>query len=108
MEDPVEKTVEGTVEETVEDTIKEVKDEDDVKLAAKKLTDSDAYTGSDTNRQNSGNQDGAKDPMSPDNITKYELTAVNRVQDNLIVEEGKQGMILKMRKSLSHSIRMKE
>lgn len=42
MEDPVEKTVEGTVEETVEDTIKEVKDEDDVKLAAKKLTDSDA------------------------------------------------------------------
>lgn len=91
MEDPVEKTVEGTVEETVEDTIKEVKDEDDVKLAAKKLTDSDAYTGSDTNRQNSGNQDGAKDPMSPDNITKYEPTAVNRVQDNLIVEEGQAG-----------------
>jgi hypothetical protein len=39
MEDPV--------EDTVENTIKEVKDEDDVKLAAKKLTDSDTYLGSD-------------------------------------------------------------
>lgn len=91
MEDPVEKTVEETVEETVEDTIKEVKDEDDVKLAAKKLTDSDAYTGSDTNKENSDNQEGAKDPMSPENITKHEPTAVNRVQYNQLVEEGQAG-----------------
>ncbi len=83
--------MEKTVEGTVEDTIKEVKDEDDVKLAAKKLTDSDAYTVSNTNKENSGNQDGGRDPMSPENITKHEPTAVNRVQDNRIVEEGQAG-----------------
>lgn len=91
MGDPVETTVEGTVEETVEDTIKEVKDEDNVKLAAKKLTDSEVYVASDTDKENSRNEGGEKDPMSPDNITKHEPTAVNRIQDNRIVEEGQAG-----------------
>lgn len=58
MEDPVEDTVENTIEDTVENTIKEVKDEDDVKLAAKKLTDSDTYLGSDDEKEIRDDQHG--------------------------------------------------
>ena len=74
MEDPVE----DTVENTVENTIKEVKDEDDVKLAAKKLTDSDTYLGSEENKEIRDNQDGGKDPMNPEDIAKHEPAAVKR------------------------------
>lgn len=74
MEDPVE----DTVENTVEDTIKEVKDEDDVKLAAKKLTDSDTYLGSEENKEIRDDQDGGKDPMNSEDIAKHEPAAVKR------------------------------
>ena len=70
MEDPV--------EDTVENTIKEVKDEDDVKLAAKKLTDSDTYLGSDENKEIRDDQDGGKDPMNSEDIAKHEPAAVKR------------------------------
>ena len=33
----------------------------------------------------------SSDPMSPENITEHEPTAVNRGQDNEIVEEGQTG-----------------
>ena len=33
----------------------------------------------------------SSDPMSPENITEHEHTAVNRGQDNEIVEEGQAG-----------------
>jgi hypothetical protein len=33
----------------------------------------------------------SSDPMSPENITEHEPTAVNRGQDNEIVEEGQAG-----------------
>jgi hypothetical protein len=78
MEDPVEVTIENTVEDTVENTIKEVKDEDDVKLAAKKLTDSDTYLGSDENKEIRHDQDGGKDPMNSEDIAKHEPAAVKR------------------------------
>ena len=78
MEDPVEVAVENTVEDTVDNTIKEVKDEDDVKLAAKKLTDSDTYLGSDENKENRHDQDGGKDPMNSEDIAKHEPAAVKR------------------------------
>lgn len=74
MEDPVE----DTVENTVEDTIKEVKDEDDVKPAAKKLTDSDTYLGSEENKEIRDDQDGGKDPMNSEDIAKHEPAAVKR------------------------------
>jgi len=93
MEDPVEKTVEGTVEGTLEDTIREVKDQDDVKLAAKKLTDSHVYPGTNTDVDSNGNVDGAKDPMSPQNIAKHEPTAVNRAQDIRTVDEKQVGPV---------------
>jgi hypothetical protein len=78
MEDPVEVAVENTVEDTVDNTIKEVKDEDDVKLAAKKLTDSDTYLGSDENKEIRHDQDGGKDPMNSEDIAKHEPAAVKR------------------------------
>ena len=78
MEDPVEVAVENTVEDTVDNTIKEVKDEDDVKLAAKKLTDSDTYLGSDQNKEIRHDQDGGKDPMNSEDIAKHEPAAVKR------------------------------
>jgi len=78
MEDPVEVAVENTVEDTVDNTIKEVKDEDDVKLAAKKLTDSDTYLGSDENKEIRHDQDGGKDPMNSEDIAKPEPAAVKR------------------------------
>jgi hypothetical protein len=74
MEDPVE----DTIEDTVEDTIKEVKDEDDVKLAAKKITDSDTYLGSEENKEIRDDQDGGKDPMNSEDIAKHEPAAVKR------------------------------
>jgi hypothetical protein len=70
MEDPV--------EDTVEDTIKEVKDEDDVKLAAKRLTDSDTYLGSDENKEIRDDQDGGKDPMNSEDIAKHQPAAFKR------------------------------
>lgn len=70
MEDPV--------EDTVEDTIKEVKDEDDVKLAAKRLTDSDTYLGSDENKEIRDDQHGGKDPMNSEDIAKHEPAAFKR------------------------------
>jgi len=76
MEDPVEDTVENTVEDTVENTIKEVKDEDHVKLAAKKLTDSDTYLCSEENKEIRDDQDGGKDPMNSEDIAKHEPAAV--------------------------------
>lgn len=76
MGDTVEDSVEDTVVDTVEDTIEEVKD--DVKLAAKKLTDSDTYLGSDTNKENRDNQKEGKDPMNPEDMAKHEPTAVKR------------------------------
>jgi hypothetical protein len=33
----------------------------------------------------------SSDPMSPENITEHEPTAINRGQDNKIVEEGQAG-----------------
>ena len=78
MEDPVENSVEDSVEDSVENTIKEVKDEDDVKLAAKKLTDSDTYLGSEQNKEIRHNQDGGKHAMNPEDIAKHEPTAVKR------------------------------
>jgi hypothetical protein len=78
MEDPVEDTVENTVEDTVQDTIKEVKDEDDVKLAAKKLTDSDTHLGSEENKEIRDDQDGGKHPMNSEDIAKHEPAAVKR------------------------------
>jgi hypothetical protein len=78
MEDPVEDTVENTIEDTVENTIKEVKDEDDVKLAAKKLTDSDTYLGSDEDKEIRDDQDGGKDPMNSEDIAKHEPAAFKR------------------------------
>ena len=68
MEDPV--------EDTVENTIKEVKDEDHVKLAAKKLTDSDTYLCSEENKEIRDDQDGGKDPMNSEDIAKHEAAAV--------------------------------
>ena len=78
MEDPVEDTVENTVEDTVENTIKEVKDEDDVKLAAKKLTDSDTYLGTDDEKERRENEKGGKESMNPKDISEHEPTAVKR------------------------------
>lgn len=58
------------------DTVEEVKDE--VKQAAKKVTDSDTYLGSDDEKKNRDNKAGGKDPMSPEKIAKLEPTAVKR------------------------------
>ena len=58
------------------DTVEEVKDE--VKKAAKKVTDSDTYLGSDEERENRDNEVGGKDPMNPEDIAKHEPTAVKR------------------------------
>jgi len=58
------------------DTVEEVKDE--VKKAAKKVTDSDTYLGSDDERENRDNEPGGKDPMNPEDIAKHEPTAVKR------------------------------
>ena len=43
------------------DTVEEVKDE--VKQAAKKVTDSDTYLGSDYEKENRDNEAGGKDPI---------------------------------------------
>jgi len=58
------------------DTVEEVKDE--VKQAAKKVTDSDTYLGSDDEKENRDNEVGGKDPMNPEDIAKHEPTAVKR------------------------------
>lgn len=58
------------------DTVEEVKDE--VKQAAKKVTESDTYLGSDDEKKNRDNKAGGKDPMSPEKIAKLEPTAVKR------------------------------
>ena len=58
------------------DTVEEVKDE--VKKAAKKVTDSDTYLGSDEERENRDIEAGGKDPMNPEEIAKHEPTAVKR------------------------------
>ena len=59
------------------DTVEEVKDE--VKQAAKKVTDSDTYLGSDDEKENNrDNEAGGEDPMSPEKIAKHEPTAVKR------------------------------
>lgn len=77
MAEKFENTVDETVVDTVENTIEEAKD--DVKLAAKKLTDSDTYLGSNENQvENRDNPDGGKDPMNPEEIAKHEPTAVKR------------------------------
>ncbi|HEU4467728.1 MAG TPA: hypothetical protein VFR61_01670 [Nitrososphaeraceae archaeon] len=77
MAEKFENTVDETVVDTVENTIEEAKD--DVKLAAKKLTDSDTYLGSNENQvENRENPDGGKDPMNPEEIAKHEPTAVKR------------------------------
>lgn len=78
MEDTVEDTVENTVENSVENTIEEVKDQDDVKLAAKKLTDSATYRDSVDNEEKMDNQEEGKDPMNPADIANHEPTAVKR------------------------------
>ena len=65
----------GDTVEEVKDTVEEVKDE--VKQAAKKVTDSDTYLGSD-DEKNSNNEAGGKDPMNPEDIAKHEPTAVKR------------------------------
>ena len=52
--------------------------ENEVKQAAKKVTDSDTYLGSDDERENRDNEAGGKDPMNPENIAKHEPTAVKR------------------------------
>ena len=57
------------------DTVEEVKDE--VKKAAKKVTDSDTYLGSDE-RENRDNEVGGNDPINPEDIAKHEPTAVKR------------------------------
>ena len=58
------------------DTVEEVKDE--VKQAAKKVTDSDTYLGSDDEKENRDIEAGGKDPMNPEEIAKHEPTAVKR------------------------------
>ncbi|MGB8027976.1 MAG: hypothetical protein WCE95_10265 [Nitrososphaeraceae archaeon] len=58
------------------DTVEEVKDE--VKQAAKKVTDSDTYLGSDDVKENRDIEAGGKDPMNPEEIAKHEPTAVKR------------------------------
>ena len=58
------------------DTVEEVKDE--VKQAAKKVTDSDTYLGSDGKKENRDIEAGRKDPMNPEEIAKHEPTAVKR------------------------------
>ncbi len=58
------------------ETVEEVKDE--VKQAAKKVTDSDTYLGSDDEKKNRDIEAGGKDPMSPEKIAKHEPTAVKR------------------------------
>ena len=52
------------------DTVEEVKDE--VKQAAKKVTDSDTYLGSDDEKENRDIEAGGKDPMNPEEIAKHE------------------------------------
>jgi hypothetical protein len=76
MADNIEETVSENVVETVENTVEEVKD--DVKLAAKKLTGSDAYPGPGENKEIRDNPDGGKDPMNPEEIAMHEPTAVKR------------------------------
>ena len=69
-------SVKDTVQDSVEDTVEEVKD--DAKLAAKKLTNSETYLGSDGNKENRDNPSGGKDPMNPEDIAKREPTTVKR------------------------------
>lgn len=57
------------------DTFEEVKDE--VKHAAKKITDSDTYLG-DRNEENRDNPAGGKEPMNPEDVAEHEPTAVKR------------------------------
>ena len=77
MAEKFENTVDETVVDTVENKIEEEKD--DVKLAYKKLTDSDTYLGSTKNQiKNRDNPNGGKDPMNPEEIAKHEPTAVKR------------------------------
>lgn len=77
MAEKFESTVDETVVDTVEDSVEEAKD--DVKLAAKRLTDSDPYPGSSENQvKNRDIPDGGKDPMNPEEIAKHEPTAVKR------------------------------
>ena len=66
----------GDTVEEVKDTVEEVKDE--VKQAAKKVTDSDTYLGSDDEKENRDNKAGGKNPMNPEDIAKHEPTAVKR------------------------------
>ena len=65
-----------TVEEVKDTSVEEVKDE--VKQAAKKVTDSDTYLGSDDEKENRDIEAGGKDPMNPEEIAKHEPTAVKR------------------------------
>ena len=51
---------------------------DEVKQAAKKVTDSDTYLGSDDEKENRDIEAGGKDPMNPEEIAKHEPTAVER------------------------------
>jgi hypothetical protein len=64
----------------VEDTYEKVIDE--VKKAAKKVTDSDTYWGSDDKKENRENREnrekGGKEPMNPEDIAEHEPTAVKR------------------------------
>jgi hypothetical protein len=60
----------------VEDTYEKVKDE--VKKAAKKVTDSDTYLGSDDKKENRVNEKGGEEPMNPEDIAEHEPTAVKR------------------------------
>ena len=69
-------SVKDSVQDSVEDTVEEVKD--DAKLAAKKLTNSEIYLGSDDNKENRDNLNGGKHPMNPEDIAKREPTTVKR------------------------------
>jgi len=60
----------------VEDRYEKVKDE--VKKAAKKVTNSDTYLGSDDKKENRENEKGGKEPMNPEDIADHEPTAVKR------------------------------
>lgn len=60
----------------MEDTYEKVKDE--VKKAAKKVTNSDTYLGSDDKKENRENEKGGKEPMNPEDIADHEPTAVKR------------------------------
>jgi hypothetical protein len=49
-----------------------------VEDSAEKVVDPDTYTGSDDEKEHTGNEKGGKEPMNPEDIAEHEPTAVKR------------------------------